>query len=187
MTTPTRGDAAGWPTVLRRWPSALGLATAVVALAFNGERESVAITVSAAALCYVAAAAFGRPWVAWPAIVGATIVVIVSGMVGVDWWIGIGITAVALAVGGLIGRVPRPALAAQVGALLAYGGVAVAALYLAPRVGLALAGVTLASHGVWDLIHYRRNRVVSRSLAEFCVVLDVPLGVGVIVLAIIAS
>jgi hypothetical protein len=186
MTTPTRGDAAGWPTALRRWPSALGLATAALALAFNGERESVAMTVSLAALCYVAAAAFGRPWVAWPAIVGSTIVVVVSEMVGLVWWLGVAIAAAALLVGGLIGRVPRAALAAQVGALFAYGGVAVAALHVAPRVGLALAGVALASHGVWDLIHYRRNRVVSRSLAEFCVVLDVPLGVGVIVLAIIA-
>jgi hypothetical protein len=29
-----------------------------------------------------------------------------------------------------------------------------------------------------------RNRVVARSLAEFCMLLDVPLGVAVIVLAI---
>jgi hypothetical protein len=183
-TSTTQDESARWQTVLRRWPSALGLATAAVALAVNGNREAIAITVSLAALCYVAAAAFGRPWVAWPAILGGTIVVVVSGMIGLVWWAGVGITAIALVVVGLIGRVPRAALASQTGALVVYGGVAVAALSLGPRVGLAVAGVALASHGVWDLIHYRRNRVVSRSLAEFCVVLDVPLGVGVVILAL---
>ncbi len=60
-----------------------------------------------------------------------------------------------------------------------------AALFLAPRVGLVLAGLVLASHAVWDVVHYRRNQVVPRSLAEFCMLLDVPLGVGFIVLAVI--
>lgn len=62
--------------------------------------------------------------------------------------------------------------------------VGVAALLLAPRAGLVLAGVVLAGHSAWDVVHYRRNRVVHRSLAEFCVLLDVPLGVGAVVLAV---
>ncbi len=32
-----------------------------------------------------------------------------------------------------------------------------AALFLAPRVGLVLADVVLASHAVWDVVHYRRK------------------------------
>jgi hypothetical protein len=47
-----------------------------------------------------------------------------------------------------------------------------------------LAGAALASHAGWDLVHYRRDAVVARSLAEFCMLLDVPLGVGLIVLAL---
>jgi hypothetical protein len=38
---------------------------------------------------------------------------------------------------------------------------------------------------VWDLEHYRRDVVVPRSLSEFCMLLDAPLGVAAIVLAIV--
>ncbi|GGM18000.1 hypothetical protein GCM10012279_40230 [Micromonospora yangpuensis] len=83
----------------------------------------------------------------------------------------------------LLGRASRPALIAQTGALVGFGTLAVGSLYLAPTVGLVLSGLVLAGHGVWDLWHYRRDRVVPRSLAEFCMLLDVPLGVGFLVLA----
>ncbi len=63
--------------------------------------------------------------------------------------------------------------------------VAATALFLAPRLGLVLVGVVLASHAVWDAVHYRRDQVVPRSLAEFCMMLDVPLGVGFVVLAVL--
>ncbi len=76
-------------------------------------------------------------------------------------------------------------LTAQTLALVAYGGLAVVALFLAPRAGLVLAGAALAFHAGWDVVHYRRNQVVPRSLSEFCMWLDVPLGVGAILLAII--
>jgi hypothetical protein len=51
-------------------------------------------------------------------------------------------------------------------------------------VGAILASLALIAHAIWDVIHYRRNAVVPRSLAEFCIFLDVPLGVAVIVLVL---
>lgn len=170
--------------ILHHWPSALGLTAAVVALATGAGRDSVAITVAVATLCYLGAAALGRPWVAWAGIVGGSLVVTASKLIGLEWWVGMGIAALILIVAGLLRRASIPAVTAQTVALVGFGGVAVAALFLAPRVGLALAGVALASHAVWDVIHYRRNQVVPRSLAEFCMLLDVPLGLGAIVLAI---
>ena len=57
------------------------------------------------------------------------------------------------------------------------------ALLLSPGVGLVLAALTLIAHGVWDVWHLRSHRdTVSPSLAEFCVALDVPLGLAVLVL-----
>jgi hypothetical protein len=179
-----RVDARRWQSVPHRWPSALGLAAAALLLATGGDRETVAIVLCVATLCYLGAAGLDRPWVAWAGIAGGSLVVFASEVVGLAWWAGIGIGALALVVAGLLGRVPRPALTAQTAALIGYGGLAVAALFFAPRVGLVLAGVLLASHAGWDLIHYRRNQVVPRSLAEFCMLLDVPLGVGAVVLAI---
>jgi uncharacterized membrane protein len=104
---------------------------------------------------------------------------------GLAWSVAVGAVALVLVIAGLLLRVPRPPLTAQTAALIGYGGVAVAALFLPPHIGLMLAGAALIGHGVWDVIHYRSNQVVHRSLAEFCVLLDVPLGVGAIVLAII--
>jgi hypothetical protein len=184
--TPAAASArTGWQSVLHRWPSLLGLAAAVMVLATAADRETVAITMCVAALCYLGAAALGRPWVGWAGVVGGSLVVFASGWIGLPWWAGIGIAALALVVVGFLVGVSRPTLTAQTAALIGFGGLAVVAVFIAPRVGLALAGAVLASHAVWDLIHYRRRIVVSRSLAEFCLLLDVPLGVGVIVLAII--
>jgi hypothetical protein len=41
--------------------------------------------------------------------------------------------------------------------------------------------VGLLGHAAWDVWHHRTNRVVSRSLAEFCLVLDTALAIGIIV------
>lgn len=131
MTNPTLVTASAetprWQHVLHRWPSALGLAAAAGQLATGGDRDSVAIVVGVATLCYLGAAALRRRWVAWAGVAGGSLVVAAS----------------------------------------------------------ELAGVVLAGHAVWDLIHYRRDQVVPRSLAEFCMLLDLPLGVGAIVIAVV--
>jgi len=171
--------------ILNRWPAAVGLATAAFQLATSADRDGVGTTLGVAVVCYLAAAALGRPWVAWAAIVPAGVVVVACELAGVAWWAGLGVFALALAVAGALGPASRPALPAQTAALIGYGGLVVAALSFAPRAGLAVAGVVLAAHAVWDLIHYVRNQVVPRSLAEFCMLLDVPLGVGAIILAIV--
>jgi hypothetical protein len=178
LSTPLRRAA------LHRWPTAVGLAAAVLQLATGASREAVAITLGVAVLCYLGAAALQRPWVAWAGVPGGSVIVVASELAGLPWWAGIAITSVILIAAGLIGRVPLPPLTAQTAALLGYGALAVIALFIAPRIGLALAGLALAGHGVWDVIHYRRRIVVPRSLAEACVALDVPLGAGAMVLAI---
>jgi hypothetical protein len=183
-TASTAEDTPRSQRILHRWPSALGLAFAALQLARDPDTETVATVIAVAALCYLGAAAFDRRWVAWAGCVVFSVVLVASQELGLAWWAVGGIVALALVVAGLLLGAPRPPLTAQTAALLGYGGVAVAALFLAPRAGLVLAGVALAGHSVWDVIHYRRNQVVHRSLAEFCVLLDVPLGVGAIVLAI---
>jgi hypothetical protein len=181
----TAQEPPRWQAVLHRWPTALGLVVAAVQLASGPDTETVATVITVAVLCYLGAAALNRRWVAWAGCLVFGLVVVGSQVIGLVWWAAAGIVALALVIAGLLLRVPRPPLTAQTAALIGYGGVAVAALFLAPRVGLVLAGVALAGHGGWDVIHYRRNQVVDRSLAEFCVLLDVPLGVGAIVLAFV--
>ena len=166
------------------WPAALGLAAALVQIITGVTADAVAITVAAAASCYLAAAALGRPWVGWAGIPVASAVVIVSELSGIVWWVGLTVFAALLAGAGVLRRAPAHPLTAQGLAMLGFGGLAVLAVLVSPRLGLAVAGVALASHAVWDYVHWRRNTVVPRSLAEFCFLLDIPFGVAAIVLAI---
>lgn len=166
------------------WPAALGLAAALVQIITGVTADAVAITVAAAASCYLAAAALGRPWVGWAGIPVASAVVIVSELSGIAWWVGLTVFAALLAGAGVLRRAPAHPLTAQGLAMLGFGGLAVLAVLVSPRLGLAVAGVALASHAVWDYVHWRRNTVVPRSLAEFCFLLDIPFGVAAIVLAI---
>ena len=169
--------------VLGRWPAALGLAAAAGYLLSGVDRDTIATVLTVALLCYLAAAAFGLPWLAWATIPGGILVAVAGGLLGVEPWISLGVVAALLVVVGLLGGASRSALAAQAAAMLAYGSVATVGLFVAPVAGLVLAASALIAHGVWDVIHYRRDAVVPRSLAEFCVWLDVPLDVGALVLA----
>jgi hypothetical protein len=110
--------------------------------------------------------------------------VVAGALIGIDPWFVLGGASVVLVVLGLMLGASRTALAAQSVAFVAYGGVAVAALALGPTAGAVLASLALMAHAIWDVIHYRRNAVVPRSLAEACIFFDVPLGVAIIVLAL---
>jgi hypothetical protein len=42
----------------------------------------------------------------------------------------------------------------------------------------------LLGHAAWDVHHHRTNRVVLRSLAEFCLVLDTALAVAIVIVTV---
>ncbi|SEU27320.1 hypothetical protein [Nonomuraea wenchangensis] len=172
--------------VLHRWPTALGLAVATLSLVTGSNQESLAIPLAVAATCYLAAAALGEPWTVWPAALGVSLVVVASELIGMAWWAGLGGTAVVLVGVGLALRVSRSALLAQALALVGFGGAAMIAVFSSPQVGVIVAGLALASHAIWDVIHLRRKLVVAPSLAEACIFLDVPLGLGLIVLGFVS-
>ncbi|MEU4840749.1 hypothetical protein [Nocardia testacea] len=169
--------------VLGYWPLALGLAAAILQIMTGVAAEGVAITVAVASSCYLVGAAFGRPWTAWATISGGSMVVALSEVAGVRWWTGLAGFAALLLVIGLIRRVPAPVLTAQSLAMVGYGGIAVVAVLVSPRLGSALAGIALAAHALWDYRHWRREDVVPRSFTEFCMVLDIPLGIAAVVVA----
>ncbi|WP_214404393.1 hypothetical protein [Pseudonocardia lacus] len=178
----TRTD--GIARAARRWPAVAGAGLAVatgIGLVAAGE---VAPVVTASGFVYLGAAALGRGWAAWPAF-GASFVLIGLGRALPGFgptWVMLGVAVALTAYGLLRGRAqPWWGLPLQAGALAVLAAVAlVAAQASDPGAGLLVAGGLLA-HAAWDVNHHRTRRVVARSMAEFCAVLDTVLAVLVLV------
>jgi hypothetical protein len=168
--------------------SGLGLTYGLAAM----HRESIftgtttltpATAVGVAALCYLAAAATKTPWVAWLGVPVFSGLAFAGLLTLLPWWTLFVLAAVVLLGVGAVLRTGQ-VTAVQAAALLGYFGIAIVALQLSPRLGLALAGLTLAAHALWDVKHYRSETVVTRSLAIFCIGLDLTVGATCVALAI---
>jgi hypothetical protein len=82
--------------------------------------------------------------------------------------------------GALDGQLRRSsALQAQALGMLGFGALALIGLIVEPDLGRYLVAAGLFLHGVWDFVHLRLNKVVARSHAEWCFVLDIILAVEV--------
>ncbi|MEU4286925.1 hypothetical protein AB0E63_01785 [Kribbella sp. NPDC026596] len=134
------------------------------------------------AFVYLGSAALQRRTAAWPVFAVSCVVVGVGPNVdGVNaTWVMVALAAV-LAVYGVIRGALRPSwgLPLQAGALV----VLAAAALVAVEAKQTLAGVLVAvlAHVAWDTYHHHPNRVVVRSMAEFCAVLDALLAAAVLV------
>ncbi|QEO16319.1 hypothetical protein FLP10_17160 [Agromyces intestinalis] len=157
------------------WPATLGmLVAAATAYGLDDGRE-VAPVVAASGLVYLAASASGRRWAAWVAF-GVSFGLITldkfTGFEATPWLLGL---AAVLVVVGLAGGHTRPwsSLPLQTAAMLVLGATALLAVRLDATVGGLLVAAALLGHAAWDIHHHRTGRVVDRSFAEFCAVLDI--------------
>lgn len=173
------------------WPAlaGIGFAAFVAFDLFSGEEHGgdLAPIVAASGLVYLAAAALEKPSASWLVFFGSVVVITAGkmGFIGVDaTWFLLGIAAAFLAYGVVRGT-HRSAggLPLQTIAMVAFGAIAAIALYVNQTAGAYLVAAGLFAHAVWDVYHHWVNRVVSRSMAEFCCVLDTALAI-VIVIAI---
>ncbi|MGW2157379.1 hypothetical protein [Nonomuraea sp. NPDC001699] len=174
--------------VARRWPTGLGVAFMVFNVLGLEDGRDAALVVFLAALVYLATAVTGRPGVAWPLFGASVVAVAVLRLLALEPWPGLVGGAVCVAVVGLTdGLVRRPTLvAAQVPAMLVFGAVSVTALSLSPAAGGYLVAAALVGHAVLDVVLWRRNKVVARSMAEFCAALDLTLGMVIVALTVSA-
>ena len=169
---------------IRWWPSAIGLLIAVGA-GIGAEGAEMAVIVTVAALVYVGAAAAGSGMAAWWWFL-ATFPVITVGQIldapeGTTWVL-VAIAAVAAVWGVVRGRWGNPAgLPLQSVAMIGFAAVSLVAFLFDPTVGAWLVAAGLVAHGLWDVYHHRTNRVVVRSYAEACAVIDFALPVFVVV------
>ena len=181
-----------------RWPTALGIAggagvIAVIAL-LDREVEFFAPVVVMMAGIYLMAYALGRQSAAWLALL--VLSVVVSVLLGLDgagalpFDPAIGMSGVVLLL--WLWTVARrrytdgATFSLQTAGMVGFGALTLLCVVVAGRWGILLAGVGFLAHGVWDLYHYRANKVVNRPYAEFCGVLDLVAGPALIVAAALA-
>src|SRR5918997_1840765 len=174
-----------WTDVLiHRWPTALGIAVAALA-AFDVDDglEFAALTVLMA-LIYLSAAALGRRWSAWVVLLaGLPLAFLIPSTSEVVPSVVLLVAApVFLVLGVARGQWQRSGgLPLQSAGMLAFGSIILAALfYVDPDLGGKLVGIAILGHAAWDAYHYLRDRVVTRSYAEFCAVVDLLLGAAIL-------
>ncbi|TDB97152.1 hypothetical protein [Actinomadura sp. 7K534] len=165
----------------RRWPTAVALAAAV--LVWGGGLGDAADAVSGLgpvvlllALEYLILNQIGRREASWPVIGGMVAAVFVIELLDV-----VDLTTVAVAAalvllvwGAVTGTANRRgSFGIQAAGMLGFGAIALVAMAVDPDLGRYLVAAGWLLHGIWDAAHLKLDRVVSRSYAEACGVLDV--------------
>jgi hypothetical protein len=173
---------------LQYWPTLAGIALAAFVAYDMARGSELASILAASGLVYLAAAALGKPSAAWPLFL-MTFIVITADSAG---WIDVDATWVLLVLAGLFvvygllragGRVAS-GLPLQTIAMIACGVAAACALLVNERLGAYLVAAGLLAHAAWDAYHHWTNKVVVRSMAEFCFVLDTLLAVAIVVVTL---
>ncbi len=173
-----------WTDVLmHRWPTALGIALAALA-AFDVDDglEFAALTILMAVV-YLGAAALDRRWSAWVVLLaGLPLAFFIPSTSEVVPSVVLLVAAlVFLALGVARGQWQRPdGLPLQTAGMLAFGSTVLVALYVDQDLGGKLVAIAILGHAAWDAYHLLRNRVVSRSYAEFCMFVDLLLGAAIL-------
>jgi hypothetical protein len=173
-------------SVRRRWPALAGITFAVLVALGMASGVDQAPVLAAAAMVYIGSAALQKPAAAWPLFFASALVITVAKLFGLDATLIVLGCGVALGLYGLLRGVVRPGygLPLQTVALLGFGAVAAIALFVDTDLGAYLVAAGLLAHSAWDLHHFRANRVVARSLAEFCLLLDASLAVLIVIVTV---
>ena len=183
-------DRRRWADFLmHRWPTALGIALAAL-IVFDLEIDAGSVSSLSAlavlmALVYVGAAALDRRWSAWVVLLaGFAVMVVLQDLLDSGIYPSAVLLLAALVffvLGAVRGQLRRPGgLTLQAAGMLGFGAVALIALYADPDLGGYLVAIALLGHGAWDAYHYLRDRVVARSYAEWCAVIDLLVGAAIL-------
>jgi hypothetical protein len=176
-TTPVRRP---WTAPLTDgWP--IALAVGMAALTFGGSESEEGVAALSEVLLllpllYLVVAKLRRPRASWPVLVVGITPFIVLRAVDVIAPTAV-FSAVALVVlvwGAVDGQLRRPdPFRVQALGMVGFGALALAGLVVDPDLGRYLVAAGWFLHGVWDVVHFKLDKVVARSYALWCAVLDV--------------
>ena len=184
-TAPARPQPGGvTEALLRRWPTWLALAWAALTLSDVGDGTELSFVLVVAGFGYLAVTVLERPGATWP-----LVFLVLGGVVTLrateldEGSVLIAVGAVLAVVGLTRGSLRRPGPASlQIPAALVFVGAGVLGAAVDPDVGLYVVAAGLIGHAAWDAYHWWADRIVVRSFAEWCGVLDLTLGVGILLL-----
>lgn len=187
MKDPHRGGRRRWSAlVTRRWPSALAIGSA--ALIGGGGPGQVFVLgeiLLLLGLVYLLVAQVRRPGAAWPALVAG--VAAIAALRSLDVPLAAGFAAVGLGVlvwGAVDGQLREPGMfRVEAAGMLGFGALAFVALTVEPDLARYLVAAGWFAHGVWDVVHLRLNRVVVRSYAEWCGLVDILVAAQLVLVA----
>jgi hypothetical protein len=151
------------------------------ALGFGGNESAEAVAPLWDALIlmqlgYLVVAKLRRRWASWPVIVAgfATIITLRALDVIAPSAVFAAVALVVLVWGAVDGQLRRSGmLRVQVLGMLGFGALALVGLVVDPDLGRYLVATGLFMHGVWDFVHLKLDKVVARSHAEWCGVVDI--------------
>jgi hypothetical protein len=183
-TTPVRPP---WTNRLKdRWPTALALAMS--AATFGGsETEEAVVSLSEVLLLlpllYLVVAKLRRRQASWPVlVVGITPFIALRALDAIaPAAVFSAVALLVLVLGAVDGQLRRPdPFRVQALGMLGFGALALAGLVVDPDLGRYLVAAGWFLHGIWDFVHLKLDRVVARSYAEWCGVLDVLIAVELV-------
>jgi hypothetical protein len=166
----------------RRWPTALALVLS--ALTFDGADSGASVFGLAEALLllplgYLIVAKLERPRASWPVLMCGLSTIIVLRLLDViaPAAVLVCIALIVLVWAAVDRQLQRSALfQVQALAMLGFGALALIGLAVDPELGRYLVAAGWFFHGLWDFVHLHMNKVVARSYAEWCGVLDILIG-----------
>ena len=175
-------------TVLRRWPTVAALGMTVLIVLDLSTGSDLAPVLAASGFVYLGAAALKEPATAWPLFWGILLAILATERLVADsaaTWVVLGLACLFVGYGLLSGAArPADGLPLQAIAMIGFGILAVAALLVSGDVGAYLVAAGLLGHAAWDVYHHRANKVVARSLAEFCFILDTLVALAMVAVAL---
>ncbi|MBM7784235.1 hypothetical protein [Tenggerimyces flavus] len=165
----------------RRWPTLVALPVGVDS--FFGEITPDTVSTLADAMLllpmiYVVVEALKRRWLTWPillaalpAFAGLKLQNVVDPSIVI-----LAVTLAAAIWGSAHGRHREADFRLQLGGMVLFGALAVGGQLVDPDLARYLVALGWVGHGVWDIVHLIRDKVVARSFAEWCAVVDFAIG-----------
>ena len=174
----------GWIAAIKhRWPTWLAIALAALTVG-RSTVESLADVLPMLAFFYLAAAVLQRRQATW--LVAVATVAAFAALRLQEWVdpvVALIVAALALVLWGAVrGQLRRGALVVEMAGMVGFTAIALAAVSVDPGLGRYLVAAGWFGHAAWDFAHFRADKVVSRSFAEWCAVFDVLRAVGILVL-----